>query len=479
MDVTPSCSAPDREVLLQQISLEVSVCLDECEMAGMDLYKVDEALGKARRGIMKVVVQAGVDSAMSKVSALCCPGCGTPLVRHDTQVKEITLREGAAKLVRLRYRCPQCQKDWVPVDEANDLEHTGLTLAAREEIVREAVGEPYRQASEDVKPEIVASRETVSRTVEQAAQWRKAEEQAAVAATLGDMDKPGPMPSGEAAPLSSSWQEKELPEGAVCVASIDGGEFRTTEKDAKGEVAWKEGRVATLSISSEGEQLSPQQAGGKLYLGRHLSAEAMMPILGAAYLLLGVTVRALPLVFVADGGPWWPWVSMYLPGAVEILDIYHAGKYFAAAAAACFGAGSEEALGWAAHAREWLIEPGKLDGLLAQFEAALPQITDEGQRQTVNAAIVHGRTHAPRMRYWEFVAKGYPIGSGGIESAVDRVIQERLRGAGMRWNVKRADDMMCLRAAALSGELPWIYARRREACLKRVGAYVEPLHRAA
>ena len=54
------------------------------------------------------------------------------------------------------------------------------------------------------------------------------------------------------------------------------------------------------------------------------------------------------------------------------------------------------------------------------------------------------------MRYAEFRAKGYPIGSGTVGSACKRVIGARLKQAGMRWTKTGVQAVLNLRAQLLS-----------------------------
>ena len=51
----------------------------------------------------------------------------------------------------------------------------------------------------------------------------------------------------------------------------------------------------------------------------------------------------------------------------------------------------------------------------------------------------------------EYLAKGYFIGSGAIESGNKIVLQKRLKLAGMRWNVPTAQCMLTIRARVESG----------------------------
>jgi hypothetical protein len=59
--------------------------------------------------------------------------------------------------------------------------------------------------------------------------------------------------------------------------------------------------------------------------------------------------------------------------------------------------------------------------------------------------------HEPHMRYDWFKYRGRPLGSGAIESAMRRVINQRLKGNGIYWREENAEGMLVLRAAVLTG----------------------------
>ena len=50
-----------------------------------------------------------------------------------------------------------------------------------------------------------------------------------------------------------------------------------------------------------------------------------------------------------------------------------------------------------------------------------------------------------RVRYGTFKAQGLLIGSGAIESAINHVVQQRMKRPGMRWKVDGADNVLALR----------------------------------
>jgi hypothetical protein len=54
------------------------------------------------------------------------------------------------------------------------------------------------------------------------------------------------------------------------------------------------------------------------------------------------------------------------------------------------------------------------------------------------------------MAYRGLRARGLPMGSGAIESAIRRVVNLRLKGNGLLWYEENAEAMLVLRAAALT-----------------------------
>jgi len=56
------------------------------------------------------------------------------------------------------------------------------------------------------------------------------------------------------------------------------------------------------------------------------------------------------------------------------------------------------------------------------------------------------------MRYDEYLAAGFPIGSGVAEGACRHLVTDRMELTGMRWRVPGAQAMLDLRAVYLNGD---------------------------
>ena len=86
-------------------------------------------------------------------------------------------------------------------------------------------------------------------------------------------------------------------------------------------------------------------------------------------------------------------------------------------------------------------------------------------REAWQEVVTYFRNQRHRMDYPAYLAKGWQIGSGPVESACKLVINARMNGAGMRWSHEGADAIGHLRALYLSERPLWtaFWANRRKA----------------
>ncbi len=75
------------------------------------------------------------------------------------------------------------------------------------------------------------------------------------------------------------------------------------------------------------------------------------------------------------------------------------------------------------------------------------------------------RNNVSRMDYPTYLAKGWLIGSGAVESACKTVVAQRLKLAGMRWREPGTDAVCHLRALYKSERSQWeLFWRRKINC---------------
>lgn len=73
-------------------------------------------------------------------------------------------------------------------------------------------------------------------------------------------------------------------------------------------------------------------------------------------------------------------------------------------------------------------------------------------RKRLTATITYYINNRQHMRYDEYLAAGYPIGSGVAEGACGHVVKDRMACTGMRWSLEGAPAMLRLRALYLNGD---------------------------
>jgi hypothetical protein len=168
----------------------------------------------------------------------------------------------------------------------------------------------------------------------------------------------------------------------------------------------------------------------------------------------GLGSLAVVVVVVLGDGADWIWrsarqfVAIGSAQVVEIVDIFHAFEHLWTVANAVFGAGSAKAAAWVKALQGKLEEEGVGPVLeaLGQLEA-----DDAGAAKEVRKALAYFTAHAERMDYPRFIALKLPIGSGAVECACKVILEEREKGAGMRWSGRGAQAVASLRALHRSG----------------------------
>jgi hypothetical protein len=159
-------------------------------------------------------------------------------------------------------------------------------------------------------------------------------------------------------------------------------------------------------------------------------------------------------VVIGDGAHWiWTLADEYFPGAVQILDWYHATQYVWSAAHAIYGEGSDLAKRWAAEQVERLWQ-----GKVAEVITTLQEQLHAGP--VVEETLTYYTNQHQRMHYPDYRARGMQIGSGTIESGCKHVLGARLKQAGMIWEREGALAVATVRTWLKSG-------RWEEAMLKR------------
>ena len=153
---------------------------------------------------------------------------------------------------------------------------------------------------------------------------------------------------------------------------------------------------------------------------------------------------ASEITVLADGADWIRnQARRQLPGAKQLLDIFHACEHLSDCAKALYGEGTPEAKAWVGAGRQALLAAGAA-GVQSHLAAARPQARSAAKRAALAEAAGYFERRAELLGYAERLAAGQSIGSGLVEGACKQVIGRRMKQTGARWRVRRANRMATL-----------------------------------
>lgn len=151
-----------------------------------------------------------------------------------------------------------------------------------------------------------------------------------------------------------------------------------------------------------------------------------------------------------------------LPGYPLVLDIIHAVEYLWAAANALLGERHPERIAWV-HGHLLALLQGRLTDVLAALETeAADRPLAAAQQRAVATTLRYYRANAASMRYDQYLAHGWPIGTGVVEGACGHLVKDRMEQAGMRWTKDGAHAILDLRAVRLTDDWDAYWAFHRQ-----------------
>jgi hypothetical protein len=161
-----------------------------------------------------------------------------------------------------------------------------------------------------------------------------------------------------------------------------------------------------------------------------------------------------PLICVMDGAKClWTYaedIFKSIKNKVLILDIIHVLEYIWLMAHVKYEDKPAEAKQYV-YDKLMLILQGKVASYILELQNELQSGSwKESHQKTFKKVMTYLKNHRSYMRYHEYLAQGYPIGSGVVESACSHVVKNRMELPGARWSVSGAEAILQLRSVVKS-----------------------------
>jgi hypothetical protein len=154
--------------------------------------------------------------------------------------------------------------------------------------------------------------------------------------------------------------------------------------------------------------------------------------------------------------------AVYFPEAVGVRDLFHVLERLWSVAHCFHTEGSDAAKVFVEERLRDLLQ-GRVGYVIGGLRRRLKaeELTSE-RRKVVRSAPEYLGNNKAHMRYDEYLAAGYPIGSGVAEGACRHLVKDRMEQTGMRWTVEGAQAMLHIRALYLNDQWEEFYEHRVE-----------------
>jgi len=215
------------------------------------------------------------------------------------------------------------------------------------------------------------------------------------------------------------------------------------QKTRKNRVEWHEVKLGVFYLAEQAGRTDGGRGvltdkvvvcwqGEPAELGRRLHWEALRRGLG----------RAQWILVVGDGAPWiWNVAADRWANAQELLDFYHASEHVWELGRALYA--EPQAKVWV-EARLHELRHGQEEKFLARLAELKPPRGEKGE--TVRAQKSYFAHQAQRMNYEAMANRGWPIGSGAVESACSGA-QNRFKRRGQFWTREGLANLAALKQA--------------------------------
>jgi len=441
-----------QEAFDAEVVTEIEALVGPGALDGLDFEAIETA---ARRRALQVAARAverrfNTDTSDHPGPTLPCP-CGKVARYAGRRPKTFQTALGEMTLERAYYDCAACGRGVCPRDRALGMEGTSLSPAVTRMVGLAAAMVSFQESSEllDQLAGLPVDAKQVERTAEALGREIATDERAVVEPSPPSAPTLYLGMDGTGVPMRASeleGREGKQPDGSaktrevklVTVWSAEGRDEEGTAVRDAGSVTYS---AAIESAATRDTDAVPSE------FAQRADREARRRGFD----------RAPRRVVLGDGAPWiWNLADEQFPGAVQIVDLYHAKGHLWDVAKSIYGAGSDLGEQWAKQRRDELDE-GKIDAVLT----ALRVHADANDEARTCLDYVTRNRH--RMHYPEFHARGLSTSTGVVEAGCKVAIGTRLKRAGMHWTVAGADAIIALRCCKLSGRFEDFWERRSAA----------------
>jgi len=382
--------------------------------------------------------------------------CGRQASYREIRSKPVLTAVGPVNVSRPYYLCLHCHNGQFPADIELDIENTELSPGVRRMQADLGQAVPFDDGRQRMKllADLEVTTKAMERTAEAIGEDIAAREQQEIQRGV-QLDLP--MVMGEPIP--------------ILYIQMDGTGVPVVRKETVGRQGKTDGQPAHTREAKLGclftqttwdkEGYPIRDPDSTTYTGAIETAEEFGKRIYLEAWNRGWS-RAEKKVVMGDGAEWiWNLAEPYFPGAVQIVDLYHARQHLWELARKLHPNDEVNQKAWIKVHQRRLLDKGKIEKLVASLRSIVS--TNPEVIEKIRTEADYFERNAERMRYPKFRKQHLFVGSGVIEAGCKTVIGSRLKQSGMFWTVRGANAIIALRCCHLNGRFEDYWEARRVA----------------
>lgn len=374
-----------------------------------------------------------------------CPKCAKMCKKRRGNLKEMVTMQGLSDLKRPWFYCVDCSYGFSPLDKVLEISRKKYQFDIQKKSTRTTAEVPFSCSSELFEEltgqsisdhfmhdtfdrigdhacleDVVPSKEEIAKRCQEAA--------------------------------GTSWRP-------VLVVASDGAHVPTRPKakrnEKRGKGQWQEAKGFRIYLLGEDRIIhvaSWHQIQNEEQFGKDL-----------AFVASQIPQDDVRIGLLGDGADWlWKHMTSCFPKGRQVLDYYHCAEHIHKAAKCQYGDQPQKMLEWVESTLTRLFY-AKVDNVIWGLQRMKPP--DNLASEEIRKLIVYLQNNRERIHYKGDRIGGYPIGSGGIESANKFISHTRMKRSGAWWIKETGNEMLRIRCAIYNGTYDKIFEKYKNANL--------------
>ena len=376
-----------------------------------------------------------------------CPKCEKMCKKRRGNLKQMVTMQGPSALKRPWFYCVDCSYGFSPLDKTLEISRKKYQFDVQKKSTRTTAEVPFSGGSElfaELTDQPISDHfmhDTFERVGEHARLADVIPSREEITARCQEVNE-------------SSWRP-------VLVVASDGAHVPTRPKakrnEKRGQGRWQEAkgfRIYLLGKDRIVHVASWHQIQNEEQFGEDLSFVASR-----------IPQDNLRIGLLGDGADWlWKHMVACFPKGRQILDYFHCAEHIHKVAKLQYGEKSQKCLEWVESTITRLYY-AEVDNVIWGLQRMKPR--DSLTKEEIRKLIGYLQNNRERIHYRGDRIGGYPIGSGGIESANKFICHTRMKRSGAWWVKETGNEMLGIRCAIYNGTYDNVFEKYKKANLPK------------